>query len=167
VACEVPLSAVLPACFYAVALPLLGFHAAQWPALFLVSLLNIQVAAALSMALSVGLFDHQRANAVAIVLMVFIMSAGGFVVDMAALPPPLAWLRFASYWHYSLSLFFHVAIRPFGPDGAPPRRRRRRRRRWVRAADMQLVQRRAWRSMCGRRAPRACARSPGPLGCAC
>ncbi|KAK3249416.1 hypothetical protein CYMTET_41151 [Cymbomonas tetramitiformis] len=113
VLCEIPIIMVLPAFFFAICFPMVAFPLKTCIPLYLVTLLTVQVAASLSMVISVALFDEKAAGTAAIITMVFEMCAGGYFIDMSG----IGWLgnlRYASYWYYALGLFFDIAVLPYG-----------------------------------------------------
>merc|ERR1712070_895959 len=114
VVCEIPVWFVMPGFFYAIAFPLVGFHIKTLVSLYVVLMLNVQVSLALSMAISVIVMDEDKTVVVAIVVMCFQMCAGGYFADMTAMPVWIGWVRFVSYWYYSLALFFEIAVEPYG-----------------------------------------------------
>ena len=45
--------------------------------------------------------------------MVYCMCCGGFFIDMEQQPGAISWVRFTSYWYYSMGLFAKVALLPY------------------------------------------------------
>jgi len=116
VLCEIPVSFIMPAWFYIIAFPLVGFPLETFFSLFLVIMLNVQVSLALSMVISVVVMDQDKSIVYAIVIMAYQMCAGGYFADMLSMPWWINWVRFMSYWYYSLAMFFEIAVMPFGLD---------------------------------------------------
>lgn len=110
---EIPISALLPAAFYAVAWPLVGLPPGALPAVYLATLLETWVAASLTQALSALVFDSDQTTTVLIIIQVFQMCCGGYFIDMAEQPAAIAWLRFSSYWYYCSGLFLKLAALPY------------------------------------------------------
>jgi len=116
VLCEIPVSFVMPAWFYVLAFPLVGFPLQTFVPLFCVVMLNVQVSLALSMVISVLVMDQDKSIVYAIVTMAFQMCAGGYFADMTQMPWWINWVRYLSYWYYSLACFFDIAVKPFGVE---------------------------------------------------
>lgn len=86
-AAELPLSWPLPAGFFAVTYPLAAMPTASAPMLFLIILLNAEVAASAGACLSAACFDREKAITAAIVYMCFMMCTGGYVgIDLRTAP---------------------------------------------------------------------------------
>jgi hypothetical protein len=47
---------------------------------------------------------------VMIIMMVYLMCAGGFFIDLTEQPWYISWLRFTSYWYYALGLLMEVLL---------------------------------------------------------
>ena len=107
---EWPLSWLMPAAFFVVLYPLAALPAAQAPLVFSIILLNVEVSTSLGGLLGAMLFDREKATVVAIVYMVYVMCAGGFFVNLNNLPPWLGWVRFTSFWYYSMGLVVAAAL---------------------------------------------------------
>ena len=45
-----------------------------------------------------------------------LLNTGGYFADMLLMPWWINWVRYLSYWYYSLALFFDIAVKPFGVD---------------------------------------------------
>merc|ERR1711966_51848 len=116
VLCEIPVSFIMPAWFYIIVFPLVGFPLETFFSLFLVIMLNVQVSLALSMVISVVVMDQDKSIVYAIVIMAYQMCAGGYFADMLSMPWWINWVRFMSYWYYSSAMFFEIAVMPFGLD---------------------------------------------------
>jgi len=114
---ELPVSALLPAAFYAVVWPLVALPLRALPLCYLVSLLESWVAASLAQALSALIFDTEQTTTVLIIVQVFQMCCGGYFINIAQQPPAIAWLRFSSYWYYMSGLVLKLVVLPYDtPD---------------------------------------------------
>jgi len=107
---ELPLIWLLPTAFFAICYPLVAMPLCSVPALFGITLLNVEVSNAMGVAIAAALFDEQKAITCAIMLMVYNMCAGGFFINMASLPPWLQWCRYTSSWYYTLGLWTRYAL---------------------------------------------------------
>jgi len=116
---ELPLSWLLPAAFFAIVFPMAAMPPESVATLFGVNLLNVEVASSLGYFIAASFFDRTKATTCAIVAMVFVMCAGGYFVDLTGpnMPPLLSYLRYTSFWYYSLGLWMHYAL-PADADAA-------------------------------------------------
>ena len=107
---ELPFSWVLPAAFFVVLYPLAWLPPTALASCFGVILLNVEVSASLGSLIAASLFDSSKAITVAICYMCFCMCAGGYFVNLANVPQWVGYLRYASFWYYSLALFTSNAL---------------------------------------------------------
>lgn len=114
---ELPLSWLLPGGFFLVLYPLADLPLQSAPTLFAVTLLNTEVATGIGTLIGAVFFDRERATTIAILYMVFVMCAGGYFVNLRNMPAWVSYLRYSSFWYYSMGLFVAFAL-PTAADRA-------------------------------------------------
>lgn len=114
---EAVLLLALPLVFFAIVWPLAGMPWQVLPQVFLLIALNIQLCSAMSMLISAICMDQDTGIAMAIVVMVAQMCAGGYFADMRELPWFIGWIRYASFYYYTYGAITRLAIKePFGTE---------------------------------------------------
>jgi len=112
---DISVSTVLPACFFAVLWPMVGLPAAAALPMYGSVLLISWTSASHAMWVAAAVFDGDAAGNVMVVCMVLCMCGGVFFIDLTAQPQAVAWVRFASYWSYSMGLMAQLLLK-FGND---------------------------------------------------
>jgi len=51
---------------------------------------------------------------VMVISMVYFMCSGGYFIDITSQPSWVSWVRYTSYWYYSMGLFFEAQVHGFG-----------------------------------------------------
>ena len=111
--CELPVLALMPLAFLIILLPMVAVPRSCFAAVYGAALLVSWVSQSLSNAISAAVFKTDHATTVVIIAMVYCMCCGGFFIDMAQQPGAISWVRFTSYWYYSMGLFAKVALLPY------------------------------------------------------
>lgn len=115
VVAEAPILLVLPLLFFAIIWPMAAMPFGVLPQVFIFVAANIQVAASMSMFISIWCMDEDTAIASAIVVMVFMMCAGGYFADMRLLPWWISWVRYTSFYYYTFGATLRLMLA--GPYG--------------------------------------------------
>ncbi|KAH8045228.1 ATPase [Aureococcus anophagefferens] len=111
--CELPVLALMPLAFLIILLPMVAVPRSCFAAVYGAALLVSWVSQSLSNAISAAVFKTDHATTVVIIAMVYCMCCGGFFIDMEQQPGAISWVRFTSYWYYSMGLFAKVALLPY------------------------------------------------------
>merc|ERR1712187_358371 len=101
---------VYPFLFIAVFWPMAGMPMSTLIPAFCIVQLNIQVCSAMSVLISAICLDQEKAVIAAIIVMVFLMSAGGYFADMRKLPWWIGWVRFLSNYYYTFGSYMRLTI---------------------------------------------------------
>lgn len=101
-----------PLVFYIITWPIAAMPLSRAPALYCITMLNYEVFTALGNLCAALVFDSDRARVITTVVMVFMMLAGGFFVNLAdpRLPAWLSSLHHLSFQGYTFGLYVRNAL---------------------------------------------------------